>query len=201
MHEQPAQDGESQSAGELALVGRCLAGDAAAQDELVQRHAGLVWSLCRRAGLADAEAEDVSQEVFWHAFQALPRFRGDSRLSTWFCTLAFRRIVDHRRSPARRDVAAGAATDEGFPQPATPAGEGASPEADADRAQRRRRVREALAGLAEPARSVLVAYYLGELPVLEIARSLDMPAGTVKTHLHRGRRELRDRLRDLRDLC
>jgi RNA polymerase sigma-70 factor (ECF subfamily) len=200
MHEQPAQHGDTPATGELALVGRCLAGDAAAQDELVQRYAGLVWSLCRRAGLGRGEAEDVSQEVFWHAFQALPRFRGDSRLSTWLCTLAFRRIVDHRRSPARRDVAAGAATDAGFPQPESPAGEATSPEADADRAQRRRRVREALDGLAEPARSVLVAYYLGELPVREIARSLDMPAGTVKTHLHRGRRVLRDRLRDLKDL-
>jgi RNA polymerase sigma-70 factor (ECF subfamily) len=198
MHEKPGDVAEAEGAeraGELALVGRCLAGDAAAQQELVRRHAGLVWSLCSRAGLAAAEAEDVSQEIFWGVFQALPRFRGESRLSTWLCTLAFRRIVDHRRSPARRDVAAGAATDASFPQPTRP--DGTSPEGDAALAQRRRRVRAALDGLAEPARSVLVAYYLGELPVLEIARTLRMPAGTVKTHLHRGRRELRGRLGDL----
>jgi RNA polymerase sigma-70 factor (ECF subfamily) len=205
MHEQSAVDGEGGRSGELALVGRCLAGDAAAQDELVRRHAGLVWSLCMRAGLGHAEAEDVSQEIFWHAFQALPRFRGDSRLSTWLATLAFRRIVDHRRSPARREVAAGAASEAGFPQPpqaglprpGSAVAEESSPETDAGRAQRGRRVRATLDGLAEPARSVLVAYYLGELPVLEIARTLEMPVGTVKTHLHRGRRVLRDRLRDL----
>jgi RNA polymerase sigma-70 factor (ECF subfamily) len=184
-----------EDAGELVLVGGCLAGNAAAQQELVRRYAGLVWSLCMRAGIGDGEAEDVSQEIFWGAFRALPRFRGDSRLSTWLCTLAFRRIVDHRRSPARREFAAGAATDAGFPQPAR--ADETSPEGDASRAQRRRRVHAALDGLAEPARAVLVAYYLGELPVMEIARALRMPIGTVKTHLHRGRRELRGRLGDL----
>jgi RNA polymerase sigma-70 factor (ECF subfamily) len=191
----PEIDPVADRAGERQLVRRCVASDPAAQQELVRRYAGLVWSLCVRAGLAAAEAEDVSQEIFWRVFEALPGFRGDSRLSTWICTLAFRRVVDHRRSPARRDIAAGAATDAGFPQARRPAD--SDPEGDASLSQRRRRVRTALDGLAEPARSVLVAYYLGELPVLEIARSLAMPVGTVKTHLHRGRHELREHLRDL----
>ena len=195
MHEEPGVDIEADRAGERALVGGCLAGNTAAQHELVRRYAGLVWSLCIRAGLGHAEAEDVSQEILCSVFQALPRFRGDSRLSTWLCTLAFRRILDHRRSPARRDVPAGATTDAGFPQPENPAE--TSPEDHASQAQRRRRVRVALDGLAEPARSVLVAYYLGELSVLEIAHTLAMPVGTVKTHLDRGRRALRGPLRDL----
>ncbi len=190
-----AGDPDDERTRERELARGCVAGDAAAQHELVRRFAPLVWSLCIRAGLPEAEAQDVSQEVFWRAFQALSGFRGDSRLSTWLSTLVLRRIADHRRSRVRREIAMGDPSDPGFPLPEQPAS--ASPESRADLSQRRRRVRAALDRLAEPARSVLVAYYLGEMPVMEISRVLGMPEGTVKTHLHRGRQTLRDHLRDL----
>lgn len=183
------------AAGERELVRRCLAGDERAQRELVRRSAPLVWSLCRRAGVPPAEAEDVSQEVFWSAFAALPRYRGECRLSTWLSTLALRRIVDYRRSPARRQVPSGTPASPGFPAPAEPPR--SSPETEALAEERQDRVRSALDRLAEPARTVVVAYYLGEVPVAEIARLLAMPEGTVKTHLHRSRQALRDVLRDL----
>jgi RNA polymerase sigma-70 factor, ECF subfamily len=193
-----ATDSEGERQSEMELVRSCVVGDVAAQHQLVHRWSGLVWSLCRRAGLPDAEADDVCQEIFWRIFQALPRFRGESRLSTWICTLALRRIVDHRRSPARRDLPAGAPGDPGFPKPRDQDPRSpSSPETDAVLSQRRQRVRAALDGLPEPARSVLVAYYLGEMPVADIARALEMPLGTVKTHLHRGRAALRAPLRDL----
>src|ERR1700680_1020488 len=190
-----AGDPDSEKTRERELVRSCVAGDVAAQHELVRRYSALVWSLCIRAGLSPAEAEDVSQEIFWRAFQALPGFRGNSRLSTWLSTVGIRSIVDHHRSPARRDIAVGAPSDPGFPLPRQPAS--SSPETDAELSQRRQRVRAALDGLEEPARSVLVAYYLGEIPVLEIARIFRMPEGTIKTHRHRGRQTLRDHLRDL----
>jgi RNA polymerase sigma-70 factor, ECF subfamily len=182
-------------AADLDLVRRCRAGDSGAQREFVRRFTSLVWSLCLRAGLREGEAEDVCQEVFWKAFDALPRYRGESRLSTWIYTVAQRRIVDYRRSPARRQVPSGAPGDPTFPEPVDPPHP--SPEGEALLSERRERVRDALSGLGEPARSVLVAYYLGETPVTEIARSLGMPEGTVKTHLHRGRKALRERLGDL----
>jgi RNA polymerase sigma factor (sigma-70 family) len=186
---------EDKATHERELVRRCLVGDGAAQREFVQRYTGLVWSLCRRAGLPDGDADDVCQEIFWKAFAALPQYRGDARLSTWLCTLALRRIVDYRRSPARRQIASGSPSDPGFPEPTSP--RGPSPERQVLEAERRARVRQALDGMDEPARSVLMAYYLGEVPVAEIARTLRMPEGTVKTHLHRGRQALRGRLGDL----
>lgn len=136
----------------------------------------------------------MCQEVFWHVFEALPTFRGDGRLSTWLYTVARRRIVDHWRSPARRQLPSGAPGDEGFPAPRATS---PSPETDAAATEARARVRAAVDGMDEPARSVLVAYYLGELSVAEIARTMTLPEGTVKTHLHRGRRALKERLRDL----
>jgi RNA polymerase sigma-70 factor (ECF subfamily) len=161
----------------------------------VRRYTPLVWSVCGRLGLPRAEAEDVAQEVFWSAFLALPRYRGECRLSTWFYTLALRRIVDYQRSPARRHVPSGMPSGREFP----PVGDAglASPETEAVEGQRRDRVRAALDGLAEPARSILLAYYVGELPVGDIACTFEIPEGTVKSHLHRGRRTLREKLRDL----
>ena len=187
-------DESGRRAADRELARRALRGDAEAQRELVRRMTPLIWSLCRRSGLPPTEAEDVSQEVFISALDALPRFRGECRLSTWFSILTLRRASDYRRATARRDIPSGDPSDAHFPVPIESA---PSPEAKATAAQRGDRVRCALERLAEPARSVLVAYYLGELPVLEIARLLDMPEGTVKTHLHRGRQTLRRQLRDL----
>jgi RNA polymerase sigma factor (sigma-70 family) len=192
LHRESADEPDERTAYERELVRRCLRGEAAAQRELVQRYTGLVFSLCRRAGLPDGEADDVCQEVFWRAFLALPQYRGESRLSTWLCTVALRRIVDYRRAPARRHVASDL-QDHDFahlPSPVTPEGHAVD-------AERQRRVRAAVESMPEPARSVLVAYYLGEMPVATIARTLKLPEGTVKTHLHRGRRALREQLRDL----
>lgn len=183
------------AADDLEIVRRCLAGDSAAQRELVERYTSLVWSLCLRAGLQEAEADDVCQEIFSKCFEALPRYRGESRLSTWIYTVAQRRIVDHRRCPARRHVPCGAPGDPTFPQPLDPPHP--SPEREVVLSERRQGVQSALDALGEPARSVLMAYYLGEVPVMEIARTMGMPEGTVKTHLHRGRQILRGRRGDL----
>ncbi len=183
-------------AGDRRLVDRCLAGDESAHARLVRDLSPLVWSLCRRAGLARAEAEDLAQDAFCCAVAALPRYRGQSRLSTWFCTVVLRRIVDYRRAPARRYESTMAESRCESPAIEIEAS-GPSPESDAIDAQRRDRVRAALDSLREPDRSVLSAYYLAEMPVAEIARVLAIPEGTVKTHLHRGRRVLRDRLSDL----
>jgi RNA polymerase sigma-70 factor (ECF subfamily) len=189
-----ATDTDGDRARERELVRRCLLGDSVAQHELVRCYSALVWSVCRRSGLSEGDAEDVSQEVFWNAFAALDRYRAETRHSTWLNTQARRRVVDFHRSPARRNLPAGAPGDPGFPPQD---GHVASAEREAQDTEERRRVRRAIEELAEPARSILVAYYLGETPVLEIARQTGLPEGTVKTHLHRSRQWLRERLKDL----
>jgi RNA polymerase sigma-70 factor, ECF subfamily len=188
-------EADARRARERELVRRCVIGDSFAQHEFVRTYSGLVFSLCLRSGFQPAEAEDVSQEVMWKAFKAMPRFRAEAKLSTWLSTLTLRTIVDHRRSPARRQVPSGAPGDPDFPEPQ---GDGpATPESQVVGGERELRVRQALDGMAEPARSVLAAYYLGEMSVLDIVKTLGMPEGTVKTHLHRGRQALRESLRDL----
>jgi RNA polymerase sigma-70 factor (ECF subfamily) len=69
-------------------------------------------------------------------------------------------------------------------------------EAEPTRAAECDRLRQEIAGIDEPVRSILLAYYVGEVPVREIARDLGMPENTVKSHLRRGRMLLRARLEE-----
>lgn len=178
---------------DLDLARRCQSGDADAQRAFVDRIGPLVYSVCARSGIAGPDREDVAQQVMLDAFRALPRYQGTSRLSTWVYSLALRRVADHFRSRHRRDVPSGAPGDETFPSlPATPGI--LAPDEQAVRRDEGDRVNRAVARVTEPERAVLLAYYLGEMSVTEISRTLGIPEGTVKTRLHRGRQALREEL-------
>jgi RNA polymerase sigma-70 factor, ECF subfamily len=150
-----------------------------------------VFSVCLASGLSRDEAADVSQEVLLSALRAL-RGYGGCRLSTWLYRITRRRIADHLRSPRRRDLPAGLPGDPTFPDAPQPD----RPDAEAEilRTNDALRLRCALDGLDEPLRSILLAYYVAEVPVREIAQELGMPENTVKSHLRRGRQTLRIRL-------
>jgi RNA polymerase sigma-70 factor (ECF subfamily) len=174
------------------LARRCVSGDEEAQRVFVERYTGLVFSLCRRKGLTPDAAEDVTQEVLAEAFQGLAHYRAEARLSTWLFTLACRHVAHYFRSPARRQVASGHPGDLEFPEPAALADRGLEARVvEQDRAMRARRAVEAL---GEPLRTILLGYYLAEMSVTEIAHELDLPEGTVKSHLHRGRSAVREKL-------
>jgi len=151
----------------------------------------MVYSLCVLDGLAASDAEDVSQEVMVSALRGLRGYK-DCRLSTWLYRLTRRRLADHFRSPQRRHIPAGLpdapplSTALPCPHP--------NPEQEAIQARENERTREALNALAEPVRSIMLAYYLGEVPVRDIAREMSMAENTVKSHLRRGRLSLRQRL-------
>jgi RNA polymerase sigma-70 factor (ECF subfamily) len=177
---------------EAALARRCVGGDESAWRELVDRYGRHVFSLCLAAGLGACEAEDVCQEVMLSALRSLRGYRG-CRLSTWLYRITQRRIADHFRSRARRDLAAGFPGDATFPDVDGGRLRAAS---QPDPVPLRDELRQELARLPEPMRSILIAYHVGELPVREIARELRMPENTVKSHLRRGRTLVRARLQE-----
>jgi RNA polymerase sigma-70 factor (ECF subfamily) len=142
-------------------------------------------------GLRSSEAEDICQEVLLSALRSLRSYR-DCRLSTWLYRITRRRIADHFRAPGRRDVAFGSPGDPTFPD-AVLAGHRES-EAPLAGALECDRLRQEIAGLDDPTRAILLAYYVGEVPVREIALDLRMPENTVKSHLRRGRMLLRVRI-------
>ncbi len=185
-------------AGDRALTARCLAGEESAWGELVARHGGRIFSHCRLAGLNPQDAEDVAQEVLISALGSLASYRGCA-LATWLYRLTHRRIADYFRSPQRRLVSVDGPGEPSNGLAGRPAEE-RDPESSAAAAEEAARTRRALAGLPEPARSILTAYYLYEAPVREIAEEMEMSVNTVKSHLHRGRTALRRAVEERHDL-
>lgn len=157
-------------------------------DEIVrsQKHRVFRVALSVLGPGREAEAEDVTQEVFVRVHRALPSFRRESRLSTWIYRTAFNLAVDHRRRLGRRPPAVDGEVAEGLPA----TGVGSDPYRESRRAERAQAVRSALGALSEEQRAVLHLHYWMGHTVAEIGELLDQPVGTVKSHLHRGRERL-----------
>lgn len=172
---------------ERALLQRCRDGDDTAFGELVDRYKDLVFGVVYRLVRDRSEAEDLAQEVFLHVHRGLPYFRGDARLSTWIYRIV--RNVCSSALARRRP-------EEPFdgPDPDRPARDpGRADPAFAD-IEMRDRLEKALARLPEHYRFVLAAHYLRGVQYEALAEALNVPLGTVKTHLHRARRQLRELL-------
>jgi RNA polymerase sigma-70 factor (ECF subfamily) len=150
------------------------------------RARSLAWRL---VGGDEAAAEDVAQESFVKAYQALSRFRGESSLETWFYRILVRQAAKYRRWRAVRD-AFGGIWQEDPPDP--------SPEAQGDPALRQR-IASALDGLTRSQREAFTLVHLEGFTVRECAEVLGKPVGTVKSHLHRALTTLRRELSDLQD--
>jgi RNA polymerase sigma factor (sigma-70 family) len=160
-------------------------GDAAALAELVGLHQAYVF----RVALSvlgpgfEADAEDVAQETFIRAAERLKAFRGECRFRTWLHRLALNLALDRRRRSRWRlphlDLAIleRSLTVEGRDDPFTSA-------ADAERA---RALHECVDTLPDSLRSVIHLRYWLDLTIEDIAATLRLPLGTVKSHLHRGR--------------
>jgi RNA polymerase sigma-70 factor (ECF subfamily) len=170
---------------DCALVERAAAGENAAFAELVRRHESRVRGLLVRLTSDRTLADDLAQEVFLRAFRGLPGFERRARFSTWLYRIAYNVFLNFR---ARTRVA--------VPLPAgfedqTPA---PSERADASGSDLRKDLRAAIETLPDRYRTVVTLFYLEDISYPEIAEVLDLPLGTVKTHLHRAKRMLRSQL-------
>jgi RNA polymerase sigma-70 factor (ECF subfamily) len=134
-----------------------------------------------------AGAEDVAQNAFLRAYRALPGFRGDARLDTWFYRILVREAQRHRRWRAVRHL--WTREDTAVPEPVDerPAGDPGL----------RRRITAALARLSSAQREVFVLVHLEGFTTVEAAEILGKATGTVKSHLHRALETLRRELADL----
>lgn len=149
-----------------------------------ERAVRLAWRL---VGGDAAAAEDVAQDAFVRAHQALARFREESSLATWFYRILVRQASSHRRWRAVRERFAGAVESDP-PDPVT---------TEADPALRRR-IARALDALTRKQREAVVLVHLDGFTVSEAAEILRTPTGTLKSHLHRALVKLREELSDLR---
>jgi RNA polymerase sigma factor (sigma-70 family) len=184
---------------DVALVGQVQHGDRQAFRHVMRRSNQRLFRVARGVMNDDAEAEDVVQEAYVHAYEKLATFRGDASLLTWLTRIVLNEAygrLRQRRHTVDIDQIEVAQADVGRVV-AFPAKFGSEdPLASAARDQVRRLVERAVDGLPEPFRIVFVMREIEECTVEETAASLDLKAETVKTRLHRARRLLRVALHD-----
>lgn len=175
-------------------------GDALAYERLVGEHSGDVYALLYRLTTDAEEARDLTQETFLRAFQSIDRFRGDSSLKTWIYRIAINQARNRWRwwRRRKRDVTVSLdATDEhrDTPLAATLASDNSpSPEQETLAHEREAQLRDALQGLRRSYREAVILRDVEGFSYEEIARTLQISIGTVKSRISRGRLELRHQL-------
>ena len=168
------------------ILDRVLGGDQAAFAELVDRYKRMVYNLVDRMFSGEDMAQDLAQEVFVRVYRALPRFRGEAKLSTWIYRIAYRVCLAELERPHRRQSYLrldGSDTEE--PRAVS------STDRNFAAVDLQQYLEHLLARLSPPHRMVLTLYYLQEHTYEEIAAITELPIGTVKTYLHRSKKYLR----------
>ena len=186
---------------EEQFLERLRAGEAAAFNRLVEERHGDIYALLYRLTEDPEEARDLTQETFLQAFRHLASFRGDADLRTWLYRIAVNQARNRWRwwKRRRRDrtvsLDAPVSDDNDAPLSAGLASdEGLDPERQALARERELALHAALKSLSRPYREVIVLRDIEGLSYEEVAGTLDLNVGTVKSRLSRGRNELRRRL-------
>ena len=170
---------------ELNIIHRAQQGDAAAFGQLVEAYEDQVYRLALHMGLSPADAEEVAQEAFIAAWRGLPRFRGDSRFSTWLYQLTTHAAIDLMRR--EKKYRANADIDD-----VVLSDEAQSPQETVEKQEKREAVQAALRSLAPQTREILLLRYQAELGYEEISTVLGLPSGTVKSRLSRAKAQLKE---------
>jgi RNA polymerase sigma-70 factor, ECF subfamily len=195
-----ATPSEARAAGETLFVERLRAGETAAFDRLIEERSGEVYALLYRLTEDAEEARDLTQETFLRAFQNISRFRGDADLKTWIYRIAINQARNRWRwwRRRRRDQTVSLDMESGERQEplsaSLPDREQPNPEQETLSRERERALRRALQTLSRPFREAVILRDVEGLSYEEIAATLEISIGTVKSRLSRGRIELRRKL-------
>lgn len=171
------------SDGDAELVRRCLNGDGQGARALVARFERAVFGLCYRMLNHRQDAEDVAQDVFLRAFRSLSTWDAARPFKPWLLTIAANRCRTVLQQRSRRPIPTDAT-----PEVAVQANAG-------DRLSLAEELQLGLGQLREEYRTCFILFHQQELAVDEIGRIQGCPVGTVKTWLHRARRELAGHLK------
>jgi len=179
-----------------ALVRRCVAGDHAAWQEIVQHYNRRIYNICYRfSGSAD-DAADLTQEVFIKIYRTLGTFDGTrAAFMTWVTTVTRNLLVDNFRKGKYDRLTDSLEGTPGGQEEGLTVGEqledqSASPEERMQSRQAQKMVHEALLKLSPELREAVILRDLQDMDYKEIAQALKIPEGTVKSRINRGRTEL-----------
>ncbi len=195
----PAASVELREKAEAQFVERLKQGEAAAFDLLVSQRSGEIYGLLFRLTENSEEARDLTQETFLRAFQNIGHFRGEADLRTWIYRIAINQARNRWRwwRRRRRDSTVSLDSTEGprnQPLIARLAESSHNPEQATLAHERERALRSALQSLSRAYRETVILRDIEGFRYEEIAATLEISVGTVKSRLARGRQELRRRL-------
>jgi RNA polymerase sigma-70 factor (ECF subfamily) len=196
----PATTTKVRPSADEQFIERLKSGDLAAFDRLVSDRSGEIFALLFRLTEDPEEARDLTQETFLRAFQSIARFRGDSDLRTWIYRIAINQARNRWRWWRRRRRDSTISIDvelngrSGTISSTLRAGDESNPELGTIARERELILRKALASLGTIYREVVVLRDIEGLTYEEIASTLEVSVGTVKSRLSRGRVELKRRV-------
>ena len=178
-----------------SLVARCLRGDETAWEDLVRLHTRKVYALCYRFTGSGSEAQDLTQDVFLRVFRTIKSFRSDEgSFATWLARVTRNLLIDHYRRTRQERVTD--SIEEQLPM-LEQVGSGAPERPDHALAGREASeiLQATLQKLSPDLREAVILRDLQEMEYREIAAVLEIPEGTVKSRINRGRAELARLLR------
>jgi RNA polymerase sigma-70 factor (ECF subfamily) len=182
---------------DLKLITRFKNGDASAFEEIVLTYQDKTYNLCRYMLGNRHDAEDAAQEVFLKAYQALPRFQPDAALSTWLYRIAVNTCIDRRRMPILESLFG--TSEEGETLIHDPASDDPSPETLYHSKEIEEALHAGLRTLSPKLRAIIVLKEIEELSYEEIAETLAISTGTVKSRIARAREQLKKILQKFRE--
>jgi len=171
---------------EAELIARCQQGDERAFRDLVDRYKDLVFGVIARSSVERSRIEDLAQDVFLKIYRGLPYFRGEAKLTTWIFRIVLNLLSqESQKRRASREVPLDSEL---------PSHEPRSHDRSTTDFELRDRLEKAMARLPPNYRLLIAGHYLHDVKYEDLAEALDIPVGTVKTHLHRAKKQLRDLL-------
>lgn len=185
---------------DFRLVAKAQGGDMKSYDALITRHRGKIFAMIRNMIHQEADAWDLSQEVFIKAWHALPRFEAKARFSTWLYRIAHNVVYDWTRK--RKIESAGELNDEIFdrdridPAAVTAPTIGEAPDTSMQHSELRVKIEAALGKLSPEHREVVVLKDVQGLSYKEIADVMESTLGTVMSRLFYARQKLQALLKD-----
>lgn len=171
---------------EQRMIERAAAGDRASSEGLIRAHQASLYAYILRLCGKPELAEDIVQDAFVRVLTNLERFDPRFRFSTWLFTIAKRLLMNaaQKHRPVYDSEIVGAWKSD-MNEPAAPVIERETRESS------RRAIDSALAELGQEQRQIVILFHQHEWPIAQISAYMNMPEGTVKSHLHRGRRKMR----------
>jgi RNA polymerase sigma-70 factor, ECF subfamily len=178
------------------LVRRCVAGDAAAWEEIVHTYNRRIYNICYRFAGSTHDAEDLAQEVFIKIYRTLSSYDSSKgAFVTWATTITRNLLVDHFRKTKQDRItdsldATSSAHEDAQPLSEQIQDQSAPPDQHVRRRELEETVHAALARLSPELREAVILRDLQDFDYREIATVLKVPEGTVKSRINRGRAEL-----------